>query len=225
MTWFSILKEESLEEKQKRRRDMLNELRRTYDYNQWSLAGFPAFKFYGALEIFSMMGKKFEREALRQLTNIFNTRHYTLLRYIEKEELKEKPIIQFNPILSGSGRPNFGGQVIYTFSFAGPNVEIGSGIIDIPIKEFMSIYPSGYKGYKINDTIETRDLKRLANYLLENMEENLTALEVPLEVLPEKTQEDLKYKDYNSIYVKINKFSPTTRYKEWANMIKAGFRF
>ena len=45
-------------------------------------------------------------------------------------------------------------QIILSLSFAGPNIEVGGRLIDIPVEEFMNIYPSGYKDYKINNTVE-----------------------------------------------------------------------
>ena len=237
MSWFDVLKEEdspnldSLKEKQRYRAKLYE---REMLYNPPSFfqsdEPFPGFRFYGALEIFSMLGRKFESKAYKWLSRkVFRAKGEDLLYKINEAELKEKPVIQLNPRVFGSGRPNEGGQIIFKLSFAGPNIEVGGHHIDIPVEEFMNIYPSGYKGYKINDTVEKDDYKRVLNYLLENMDDSLSYLEVPFEILPERHQNYIKYKKYSSIIVKIEKltnFAKRTNFVDkWKKMLKGGFRF
>lgn len=237
MSWFDVLKEEdssnlnSLKEKQKYRlklyeRERLNSPTSFFQSDE----PFWGFRFYGALEIFSILGKKFERKAYKWLSRtVFRGRGEFLLYKINEAELKEKPVIELNPRLYGSGRPNEVGEIILTLSFAGPNMEVGGHHIDIPVEEFMNIYPSGYKDYKINNTVERGDYKRVLNYLLENMDDSLSALEVPFEILPKDTQKYIKYRKYSSIYVKIAKFTNfaerTNFVDKWTKMLKGGFRF
>ena len=191
---------------------------------------FPGFRFYGALEIFSMLGKKFEIKAYKWLAReVFRADNEYLLYKIDEAELNEKPVIELNPRLYSSGKPNEGGQLIYRLSFAGPNIEVGGHLIDIPVEEFMNIYPSGYKGYKINNAVERGDYKRVLNYLLENMDDNDSYLKVPFEILPEDIQNKIKYKKYSSIIVKIARFTNFARktnfVDKWKKMLKGGFRF
>jgi len=235
MSWFDILKEEdspnsdSLREKQMYRKK-LYERERLYNPLSLNDEPFSGFRFYGALEIFSMLGRKFERKAYKRLSKLFKTRGQYLLRKIDEAEMFPTPVIELNPRLLGSGRPNEGGQVIFSLSFAGPNILVGGRhYIDIPIEEFMNIYPSGYKGYKINNTVERGDYKRVLNYLLENMDDNLSYLEVPFEILPKDTQKYIKYAKYSSIIVKIERFTDFTKrtnfVDKWKKMLKGGFRF
>jgi len=239
MNWFNILKEEdspnsdSLKKKQENRRKLYVEDARLYGLKTgyYDFEFFPGFRFYGALEIFSMLGRKFERRAFKWLAdNVFmHSRGITILDKVAEVELKEKPVIQLNPILRGGSSLNTEGDLIYELSFAGPNMEVERNHIDIPVEEFMHIYPSGYKGYKINDTVEKGDYKRLLNYLLENMEGDLSAVEVPLEMLPKTTQKYAKYRNASSIYVKIKKRTQVGDRSDfvdkWEKMLKGGFRF
>ena len=177
--WFDILKEDSLEEKQKRRRELF-EIQKKY-YNQTGPYGYPncpiGFQFYGSLEIISMLGRKYiEKAYLHYIENAWNWTE--AMESIENSESMER-MINFNPTLSLMNSE--GNSIIYILQIAGPNIYLSRGVFNIPVKEFIHIYPSGFKGYKINKTVEERDLKRLINYFIDN---DGKALEVPREVLP-----------------------------------------
>jgi len=125
---------------------------------------------------------------------------------IENSETMEKPIINFNPTLYPRYQSG-GDSLLYELRIAGPNIHLSKGLFNIPIKEFIHIYPSGFKGYKINKTVEERDLKRLINYFIDN---DGKALEVPREVLPKEnaewspTQRFLKKYPNKSVIVNIS---------------------